>query len=172
MPQTTRYATDPPHTFVTFGVKHFNTSTVFGRFDQVDGWIELDATGHEDSADITIDTRSIDTGTAAFDEHLRSDAFLDVARYPQARFVGREFAWTGDQLERVAGELTLLGVTRPVTLASTSFNRYQSPYHKTEVVGGDFEATIRRSEWGMKFGLDFGIPDIVKLFIQVEAVKR
>lgn len=169
---TTRYETDPPHTFVTFAVKHFNTSTVLGRFDKVDGWIELDDTSHRGTADITIDARSIDTGTPAFDEHLRSDAFFNVAEHPEAHFVGNRLTWAGDKLAKVSGQLTLLGVTHPVTLDSTSFNRYESPYHQTEVLGGDFETTIQRSEWGMTFGLDIGIPDAVKLFIQIEALKK
>lgn len=169
---TTRYETDPPHTFVTFGVRHFNTSTVFGRFDRVDGHIELDDATHTGNAEITIDTQSINSGTAAFDEHLRSDAFFNVAKYPQARFVAHGFAWADDRLATIEGQLTLLGVTRPVTLNGIGFNRYDSPLHKAEVRGGDFEATIRRSEWGMTFGLDFGIPDNVKLLIQIEAVKK
>lgn len=167
-----RYETDPPHTFVTFAVKHFATSTVYARFDRVSGYVELNHEAKSGYAEITVDTSSVSSGTPAFDAHLRSDAFFDVARYPQARFVGRDFDFTGEHLRSVHGELTLLGRTHPVTLTSTIFNCYDSPLHKARVCGGDFETTIKRSQWGMNWGLEMGIPDEVRLLIQIEAVRK
>jgi polyisoprenoid-binding protein YceI len=72
----------------------------------------------------------------------------------------------------VAGQLTLLGKTLPVTLKATNFNCYQNPVLKREVCGGDFETTITRSQWGMGYGLDYGLPDNIRLLVQVEAVKQ
>lgn len=172
MTHTVRYETDPAHTFVTFGVRHFKTSTVFGRFDKVEGHIDVDEATHAGTAEIMIDTTSINSGTPKFDEHLRSDAFFNTAKYPQVRFVGKHFTYEREKLASVQGELSLLGVTRPVTLHGIRFNRYDSPIWKTEVCGGDFETTIRRSEWGMTWGLDIGVPDEVELAIQIEAVRQ
>ncbi|MGH8117994.1 MAG: YceI family protein [Rhodanobacteraceae bacterium] len=172
MTQSVRYDTDPAHTFVTFGVRHFNTSTGIGRFDQVEGHVELDDATRAGTAEITIETNSINSGTPKFDEHLRSDAFFNAAKYPQARFVSQHFTYEGEKLASVEGKLTLLGVTRPVTLHGIRFNRYDSPVWKTQVCGGDFETTIKRSQWGMTWGLDIGVPDDVKLTIQIEAVRQ
>ena len=167
-----RYQTDPGHTFVTFEVKHALTSTVRGRFDEVQGSIELDAATHRGRADVTIDTGSISTGTPKFDAHLRSDAFFDAEHHRQARFVGTGFRYEGDKLAALDGELTLLGRTHPVTLRSTSFNCYHSAHLNQDVCGGDFEATILRSQWGMTWGREIGIPDSVKLLIEIEAIKQ
>jgi polyisoprenoid-binding protein YceI len=72
----------------------------------------------------------------------------------------------------VAGTLTLLGKTLPVTLKATQFNCYLNPMFKREVCGGDFEATIQRSQWGMGWGLNMGVPDNVRLLVQVEAIRQ
>ena len=103
---------------------------------------------------------------------LRSDAFFDAEHHPQARFVGTGFRYEGDKLAALDGELTLLGRTHPVTLRSTSFNCYHSAHLNQDVCGGDFEATILRSQWGMTWGLEIGIPDSVKLLIEIEAIKQ
>lgn len=167
-----RYETDPGHTFVTFAVRHFKTSTVTGRFDGVEGTLDLDGSARGGSGTIAIDTRSINTGTPAFDKHLKSAEFFNVEKYPQARFVGAHLVWQGDHLTEVQGTLTLLDQTHPVALRCTHFGHYDSPIHKAHVVGGDFEVTIQRSRWGMNWGIDFGVPDDVRLVIQIEAVKR
>lgn len=166
------YVTDPPHTFVTFAVRHFKTSTVTGRFDGVEGTVDLDTSARGGSGTIAIAMDSISTGTAAFDKHLKSAEFFDVEQYPQARFVGAHLVWQGGQLTEVQGTLTLLGQTHPVALRCTHFGHYDSPIHKAQVVGGDFEVTIQRSRWGMNWGIEFGVPDDVRLVIQFEAVKR
>lgn len=166
-----RYQTDPGHTFVNFEVMHFGTSTVRGRFDDVAGTIEIDEATGAGKAVIRISTGSVSTGLAAFDAHLKSDAFLDVARHPAAQFVGHDFRWQDDRLVEVGGDLELLGTRHPVTLACRNFNRYDSPILKAPVAGGDFEATIERSRWGMTWGIDLGVPDKVRLLVQIEAAR-
>lgn len=164
------YVTDPMHTCITFAVKHFATSTVRARFGKVHGTVDLDLAGHAGHADIDIDTASISSGIAEFDQHLKSDAFLDVAKYPAAHFTGSEFRWQGDRLTAVAGALTLHGQTHPVVLECHNFNRYDSPIHNAPVAGGDFDTTIQRSQWGITWGIDLGVPDSVHLIIAIEAV--
>jgi len=169
--QSATYAIDPTHTFVTFEVTHFGTSTNRGRFDKKTGSITLDKAGKSGKVDITIETGSINTGTAPFDKHLQSKDFFDSEGHPSARFVGEKFSFDGDKVSEVAGTLTLLGKTNPVTLKAVRFNCFEHPRLKREVCGGDFETTIQRSQWGMGYAVP-AIPDAVKLVIQVEAIKQ
>jgi polyisoprenoid-binding protein YceI len=166
------YSIDPTHTFVTFEVTHFGTSTNRGRFDKKEGTVQLDKAGKTGKVELTLDTSSIDTGTAAFDKHLQSDSFFNAAIFPTAKFVANNFSFNGDKVNEVTGQLTLLGKTVPVVLKATNFNCYVNPMLKREVCGGDFETTIQRSQWGMGWGINLGIPDTVKLAVQVEAVKQ
>lgn len=169
--QSATYAIDPTHTFVTFEVTHFGTSTNRGRFDKKAGSITLDKAAKSGKVDITLETGSINTGTLPFDKHLQSKDFFDSETHPTARFVGERFSFDGDKVQEVGGSLTLLGKTHPVTLKALRFNCFDHPRLKREVCGGDFEATIQRSQWGMAYGVP-GIPDAVKLVIQVEAIKQ
>ncbi len=166
------YTIDPTHTFVTFEVPHFGTSTNRGRFDKKQGTITLDKAAKTGKVELTLETASINTGTAPFDKHLQSDNFLDSAKFPEAKFVANKFNFSGDKISDVVGQLTLLGKTHAVVLKASNFNCYINPMLKREVCGGDFETTIRRSQWGMAWGIEMGIPDSVKLAVQVEAVKQ
>ena len=169
--QSATYAVDPTHTFVTFEVTHFGTSVNRGRFDKKAGSITLDKAAKSGTVDISFETGSINTGTAAFDRHLQSKDFFNSAEHPSARFVADKFVFNGDKVSEVQGNLTLMGKSNPVTLKAQRFNCYDHPMLKREVCGGDFEATIQRTQWGMNYGVP-GIPDAVKLVIQVEAVKQ
>jgi polyisoprenoid-binding protein YceI len=165
------YVIDPTHTFVTFEAKHFGTSTNRGRFDKKAGSISIDRATKTGKVEVTIDTTSIDTGTQAFDSHLKSKDFFNAEAFPQATFVGDKLTYDGDKLASVSGTLTMLGKSQPVTVKTTSYNCYMNPMLKREVCGGDAEATIQRSAFGMSYGLPF-IPDDIKLIIQIEAIKQ
>ena len=169
--QTVTYAVDPTHTSVTWEALHFGTSTNRGRFDKKEGKIEIDRAAKTGKVDITIDMASITTGVAPFDGHLKSKDFFDVATHPTARFQASGFTFDGTQVTAVKGTLTMLGKTQPVELKASRFNCYDNPMLKREVCGGDFEATIQRSLFGSTYGLP-GIPDNVRLLVQVEAVKQ
>ncbi|QDL53289.1 YceI family protein [Rhodoferax aquaticus] len=170
--QAATYAMDPTHTFVTFEIGHFGTSTNRGRFDKKEGTVQLDRAGKSGKVDLTIDATSINTGTDGFNKHLQSADFFDVAKYPTIKFVADKFSFNGDKVTEVAGQLTLLGKTNPVILKASNFNCYINPMLKRETCGGDFEATIQRTQWGMGWGMNFGFPDAVKLIVQVEAIKQ
>lgn len=170
--QAAEYAIDPTHTFVSFEIGHFGTSTNRGRFDKKEGTVQFDRAGKNGKIDITVDTTSINTGTAAFNKHLQSADLFDSAKHPTAKFVADNLSFNGDKVSDVTGTLTLLGKTQPVTLKATSFNCYNSPMLKREVCGGDFETTIDRTQFGMNYGIDWGFPKNVRLLVQVEAIKQ
>lgn len=165
------YAVEPTHTAVYFEILHNKTSTLRGRFDKKEGTVEFDRAGRAGRADVTIDIASLDTGLAAFTKNLLGKSFLDVEAAPTARFVGDRFEFEGDKVSAVSGQLTLLGKSVPVTLKADRFNCYLSPLVRRQICGGDFETTIRRSDFGMTHKLP-EIPDEVHLLIQIEAIKQ
>lgn len=165
------YAIDPTHTFVTFEVKHFGTSTNRGRFDKKSGSVMVDKAAKAGKIDITIDMASINTGTTAFDGHLKSKDFFNAEAFPTATFTSDKLVFDGEKVTGATGKLTMLGKTQDVTLKGVGYGCYENPRLKREVCGGDFETTIKRSDFGMGYGLPM-IPDEVKLVIQVEAIKQ
>jgi polyisoprenoid-binding protein YceI len=169
--QSTTYTIEPTHTFVTWEAKHFGTSTSHGRFDKKSGSITIDKTAKTGKAEIMIDMKSMNTGVAPFDKHLTGEDFFAADKFPEAKFVSTSFKFDGDKVSEVSGTLTMKGKTNPVTLKSTGFGCYENPYFKREVCGGDFETTITRSQYDIKYGLP-GIPDNIRLLIQVEGIKQ
>jgi len=122
--------------------------------------------------DKRIDTPIRLVGFDGDDTLWRSQDFFDAAQFPSGKFVADKFSFDGDKVTGVSGQLTLKDVTKPVTLKTDRFNCYVNPMFKREVCGGDFETTIARSQWGMNYGLNFGLPDNIRLLIQIEAVKQ
>jgi polyisoprenoid-binding protein YceI len=170
--QSATYAIDPTHTYATFEIGHFGTSTNRGRFEKKEGTVQFDKAGKTGKVEITFDMSGISTGAAAFNAHLQGKDFFDVATYPTAKFVGDKFVFNGDKVSEVSGQLTIKGKTAPVTLKATNFNCYDNPMFKREVCGGDFVTTIDRTQWGVDYGLAWGFSKDVKLVIQVEAIKQ
>jgi polyisoprenoid-binding protein YceI len=170
--ESATYAIDPTHTFASWEIAHFATSTNRGRFNKTSGTVTLDKAAKTGSLDVTIDTTSLDTGTAAFTKHISSDEMLNVAAFPTAHFVANKFVFNGDKVSEVDGNLTLMGKTNPIVLKAQNFNCYMNPMIKREVCGGDFDATLVRSQYGVTYGLNYGFPDAMHLVIQVEAVKQ
>jgi polyisoprenoid-binding protein YceI len=169
--QTSAYTLDVTHTFVTWEVMHGGVSITRGRFDRKEGSIEVDRAAKTGSIDIRIDTTSLSTGVEAFDSELKGPAFFDVAQHPQARFVADRLVFGGDKLTQVEGTLTLRGRALPLTLSAVRFNCYLNPLFKREVCGGDFEAQLQRSAWGLGGG-QARFADAIKLLVQVEAIKQ
>ena len=170
--QAANYAIDPTHTFVTFEISHFGATTNRARFDKKQGTVEFDRAAKTGKVDISIDVTSVNSGTPQFDKHLQSADLFDAAKHPTIKFVSDKFSFNGDKVSEVSGQLTLLGKTGPVTLKANQFNCYQSPMLKREVCGGDFEATIDRTQWGMNYGVEWGFPKNVRLVVQIEAIKQ
>jgi polyisoprenoid-binding protein YceI len=162
---------DPAATRVHFEVLHFGTSTSRGRFDRLGGSIVLDGAAHQGEISIEVDTASVSTGLAPFDSVLRGSDLLAVDAHPKAWFIARRIAFDGAAPRRVQGEITLRGISRPLELRALRYAcRTPVAAPRREVCGGDFEAELRRSDFGMHFGLPF-VADRVRLRIQVEAVR-
>jgi polyisoprenoid-binding protein YceI len=170
--QAASYAIDPTHTFATFEIDHFETSTNRGRFDKKEGTLAFDRVAKTGKIVIDIFTGSVNSGTIFFDKFLTGFTMFDSATFPTARFEADQFKFNDDKVTEVAGNFTLLGKTHPLTLKATNFNCYQHPTLKREVCGGDFVTTLDRSLYGMNYGLIFGFSKFVRLVIQVEAIKE
>ncbi|WP_159917448.1 YceI family protein [Pantoea sp. 18069] len=167
------YAIDPTHTFATFEIDHMGATTNRARFDKKQGTVEFDRAGKTGKVEVVLDMTSVNSGTPGFDKHLQSADIFNVAQFPTAKFVSDKFVFDGDKVKEVTGQLTLLDKTQPVTLKASKFNCYPSPMlQKREVCGGDFEATIDRTAFGLDYGVNFGASKQVRLVLQIEAVKQ
>jgi polyisoprenoid-binding protein YceI len=165
------YTVEPTHTFINFEVRHFGTSTSRGRWNKKDGQIVLDRAAKTGKASITFDLASVDTGVPKLDEHLKGKDFFDTAANPSGYFVSEKFTFDGDKVATVTGELNFRGRSNVVTLKATNFNCYNSPALKKEVCGGDFETTLKRTDWGMTYLVPF-VSDEVRVLVQIEAVRQ
>lgn len=165
------YTVDVRHTFPSFEVNHMGLSTQRGRFDATGGKITFDSASKTGTVMIEIDARSVNTGLEELEKHLRGEDFFNVEKHPKIIFRSEKMEFEGEKPKAVHGELTLLGVTRPVTLAISSFNCRIHPMNKKYVCGADASASIKRSEFGMGYAIP-AVSDEVKLSIQIEAFRN
>jgi len=167
------YDIDPVHTQILFFVSHLGYSNSEGEFHKFAGKYRFDpADWGTASVNVTIETESLSLDDAAWDKHLKSADFFNVEKFPQVTFRSTRVEKTGENTGRVAGELTLLGVTKPVTL-DLQFNKAaEFPMSKKFKSGFSATTTIKRSEWGMTFGVPMGIGDEVKIRLEVEGFRE
>src|SRR5262245_59925586 len=165
------YVFEPTHTNVTWEVVHFGTSTLRGRFEKVEGQAVLDRQQRKGSVTAQIDTRTINTTVPVFTAMLKKKDFFDIEQYPAAFFVAERMDFDGDKVKSVRGEFTVKGASQPLTLTATRFNCYTNPLFQREVCGGEFEARLLRSGFGISHSLPF-VADEVVLKLQVEAIKQ
>ena len=172
------YDLDPAHTIPNFTIQHLGMSTVYGHFERATGKVTIDRDAKTGSIDVKIPTATISTGdakrtdgTRSRDEHLRTTDFFNVAEYPNMTFKSTKMNFAGDKVQSIDGTLTLMGVSKPVTLTATSFNCGANPMSKKEMCGADLTTTIKRSDFGMKYAIP-AISDEVKLLIAVEGYKE
>lgn len=141
---------DKSHTRVGFSVDHLGFSTVVGDFRQFDGAVQYDPKQPAAlKVNFEIDTHSIDSGWVARDEHLRKADFFNVEKFPKMSFTSTAVKVLGDNKSQVTGNLTLLGVTKPVTLDVTLNKLDVNPISKKQTAGITATTTIKRSDWGM-----------------------
>ncbi|MCP4493039.1 MAG: polyisoprenoid-binding protein [Gammaproteobacteria bacterium] len=165
------YNIDSGHTYVSFAVNHLGFSTMRGKFNKQSGALEYDPASKTASVTIEIDASSIDTGHAKRDQHLSSPDFLNVVEYPTITFKSSNAGWSGDKITSVTGDLTMMGVSKSVTLKINSITCGQHPFNKKTVCGLDAEGSIKRSDFGVNYGIP-AIGEVLDLNIELEAVKN
>lgn len=165
------YRLDPEHSFIHFEVLHFGTSTLRGRFGPAQGVVVLDRERRSGEVSLQLPSGSLDTGVPVLDKRLCAADLFRCAAEPQIYFVARHFEFEGDTVRRISGEITLRGESRGLTLRASRFGCHAHPDTGAQVCGGDFEGEVRRSDFGMTFGLPF-VSDTVRLRVQVEGVRQ
>ncbi len=145
------YQLDTAHTDVGFGIRHLGLNTVRGVFKTVSGTIDFDPKSvAADKINIEIDAASIDTGNEKRDGHVKSADFLDVAKFPKITFASKSVKASGKGKYQVTGELTLRGVTKPVTLQVAEFaGPAVSPLDKKNHIGASVTGVINRQDFGI-----------------------
>jgi polyisoprenoid-binding protein YceI len=173
LPASGQWQIDPGHTEVAFIGRHFMLTKVRGRFTGVSGVIVVAGEPGASTAEVTIDMASVDSGSQARDDHLRSPDFFDTTRHPTATFSGRATGWHGTR-GLLTGELTIRGVTRPVTLQAGYLGHVADPWGGQRAI---FTATgtLNREDWGLTWNmpLDNGgllVSKEIRIEIETEAV--
>ncbi|TXH88413.1 YceI family protein [Thauera aminoaromatica] len=168
-PQT--YVVDGTHTFPSFSYSHFGLSTQLSKFDKTTGTVTLDKEAKTGAVDITIDMKSVNTGYETFDGHIQGEDFLDTAKYPTATFKSTKVSFDGDKPATIDGELTIKGVTKPVTLKVSHFTTMPHPMLKKDTIGANASTVIKRSEFNAgKFAPHVG--DDVTITVSLEAIQN
>ncbi|MCP4388236.1 MAG: polyisoprenoid-binding protein [Gammaproteobacteria bacterium] len=165
------YTVDPGHTYVSFSINHLGFSTMRGKFDKQSGSLDYDPASKKASVTIEIDAASIDTGHVKRDQHLSSPDFLNAVEHPTITFKSTKAGWSGDKLSSVSGNLTILGVSKPVMLKVNSIVCGEHPFNKKQVCGFDATGSIKRSDFGVNYGLP-AIGEVLNLQIELEAFKN
>ena len=165
-----KYAIDGEHAYPSFEADHFGGMSVWrGKFNKTSGTVMLDREGKTGTVDVSIDLASVDTGLDKLNDHLKSAEFFEVTKFPTATYKGTLAGFKDGAPTEVKGELTLHGVTKPVTLTIRSFKCMPHPFKKVEFCGADAVGTINREDFGVAWGKNFGFKMETKLAIQVEA---
>ncbi len=165
------FVVEGTHTYPRFLYSHFGYSTQLSRFNTTTGKVMYDKAAKTGKVDIVIDTRSVDTGFATFNEHIQGEDFLDTAKYPTATFKSTKVIFDGEQPVSIEGQLTLKGITRPVTLTVSSFKAMPHPMLKKDAIGANAWTVVKRSEFNAgKYAPHVG--DEVRIDIAIEAIKE
>lgn len=168
------YQLDPEHTTVYFTVDHIGFAKTLGVFTRLSGEFMYDAKTQELGAvNVSIDSASVESFNEARDTHVRGSDFLDVETHPAITFTASGGTATSDTSGTVAGDLTILGQTRPVTLDVTLNKSDTYPFgHKREVLGLSMSTVIMRNDFGMSYAVGNGlVGDAVTVRIETEAMK-
>jgi len=169
---TVTYKVDPEHTYPSFEADHLvGLSTWRGKFNHTSGTITLDKAGGTGNVEIVVDMASADFGHDVLNKAMQGMEMFEAGKYPRAIYRGRLADFVDGRPTQVVGELTLHGITRPLTLEIDAFKCMPHPVFKREVCGADALATFKRDEFGMTAGKDYGFSMDVALRIQVEAIQ-
>lgn len=165
------YTIDNSHTYPYFTYDHLGFSKQTHRFDKTSGTVTLDRKAKTGSVDVVIDTTSVNTGYALFNEHIQAADFFDTTVYPTITFKSSKMSFKGDQPASVTGDLTIKDVTKPVMLKITHFKCQPHPMLKVEACGANATTQVKRSEFNMGKNVPY-VSDEVTLTLAIEAVNK
>ncbi|WP_173894003.1 YceI family protein [Uliginosibacterium sp. TH139] len=165
------FAIDPTHTAPRFEYNHFGYSNQQHRFDKTSGKITLDRAAKTGAVDVVIDAKSVNTGYEVFNGHIQGEDFFDSTKYPSISFKSTAVKFEGDKPASIEGNLTMKGITKPVTLTVTNFTLAPHPMMKKDTIGANAVATLKRSDFNMGKYAPY-VSDEVTLSISVEAIKE
>ncbi len=164
------YTVDGTHTYPRFSYSHFGLSTQLSKFNKTTGTLVLDKAAKTGSVDVVIDMKSVETGFSVFNGHIQGEDFLDTTKFPTATFKSTKVVFEGDKPAAVEGNLTIKGVTKPVTLKVTHFVNMDHPMLKKPAIGADASVVIKRTDFNAgKYAPYVG--DDVTITLSVEAIK-
>ena len=165
------YAVDSGHSFPNFSYQHMGLSMQLSKFDKTTGTVTLDKAAKTASVDVVIDTTSVNTGSTVFNGHIQGEDFFDTAKYPTATFKSTKVRFEGDKPVAVDGELTIKGVTKPVTLTVSHFVTMPHPMLKKDTIGANASTVIKRSEFNAGKHAPY-VGDEVTITVSLEAIKN
>lgn len=167
--ETRTYTLDKPHTQVLFNINHLGFSTSWGKFTDYQGTIQYNKDKPAESkVDVTIKTTSLDLGDATWNEHVSEAKYLNVAQHPEMRFKSTKIDVTGADTAKITGDLTLNGVTKPVTLDTKLVKAGTHPMSGKDGIGLSATGSLKRSDFGIVESVPY-VADTVNLVIEVEA---
>ena len=167
-----KYTLDSSHGYITFTYSHLGFSNPRVGFNSFDTELALDSSNPENSTvEVTINASSIDSRVAEFNEHLNGSDFFNTAEYPTITFKSTKVEASGENTFNVTGNLTILGTTKPVTLAATINKAANHPMRNVPTVGLSASATLMRSDWGLGAYVP-AVSDEVELSIEVELLSQ
>lgn len=168
----TEYVLEKPHTQILFSVSHLGFSFSHGKFTDFDGRFTFNPDTPEDGhVDVTIKTESIEMNHKKWNAHMKNADFFNVTEYPEMRFVSTKIEKTGENTGKITGNLTLLDVTKPVTLDVTYNKSGIHPFTKSYISGFSARGSLKRSDFGMNYGIP-NVGDKVNLIIEVEGIRQ
>lgn len=165
------YVIDNSHTYPHFTYKHLGFSKQTHKFDKTSGTVTLDRKAKTGAVDVVIDATSVNTGYALFNEHIQAVDYFDTAKHPTITFKSTRMKFKGDQPASVTGDLTIKGVTRPVTLTLNHFKCQPHPMLKVEACGANATTEVKRSDFNMGKNVPY-VSDEVTLTLAIEAVNK
>ena len=170
--QIETYDLESPHTQIVFSVNHLGFSNSMGKFLEYNGSFIFDqGEPAKSSVNVTIKTASIDMGDEKWDAHMKNEDFFNVEKFPDMTFKSTSIEVTSDKTANITGDLTILGVTKPVTLNVVKNNVGKHPFGDKYAAGFSATSTIKRSDFGMNYGLPM-VGDEIKIMIEVEGIRQ
>lgn len=165
------YGVEPNHTYANFSYNHMGLSTQISKFSKTSGTIVYDKAAKTGSVDVTIDMKSVDTGSNLFNNHIQGADFLGTEQFPTATFKSTKVVFDGEAPSAIEGNLTIKGVTKPVVLKVTHFANIAHPMMKKDAIGANASTQIKRSDFGAgKYAPLVG--DEVTITISLEAIQQ